>query len=620
LGKHLRWDAKVLNERYYQTEAVESIWTYFRNGGRGNPIVAMPTGTGKSIVIARFLQSVYSVYPYQRIMMLTHVKELIQQNYEKLLMCWPFAPAGVFSSGLKSREHGKPITFAGIQSVWKLAALFGHIDLILVDEVHLVPPGEAGMYRTFIAGLLAINPNLKLVGFTATQWRLGQGRIIDPIEDKKGNIIEPLFTDVCYDITGVEAFNRLIAEGYLMPLRSKKLKPLLEADGVHMRGGEFIESELQSFVDAHDELTWQALNEALEVARTENRRSWLIFATGTRHADVIGQMLDQLGVSNGVVHSKRDGRDDAIKASKRGTITALVNNNVLTTGFDNPLIDLIIVLRQTASPVLWVQILGRGTRPLYGPNGDSLGFDLEDLGGRFAAIAAGGKRDCRVLDYAGNTRRLGPINDPVIPRRKGKGGGDAPVKACDRCDEWIHASLKVCPHCGFEFEFETKLKADASSTELVRGDDPIVEVFRIDHVTVSEHRKQGKPPSVKLTYYCGLRSMFTDYLCVEHDGFAQRQARKLWSAMGGGELPVDEAGKPSTALACALIESMALPTHLRVWINKQYPEILARCYDGTAFGTEVASAPPSVESAKQHAPIAHLVSSGRDDYDDDVPF
>jgi DNA repair protein RadD len=601
----------MLNDRYYQSDAVVSVWNYFREGNTGNPIVAMPTGTGKSVVIARFLQSVYQVYPGQRIMLLTHVKELIQQNYEKLLMVWPFAPIGLYSAGLKRKDLGKPITFAGIQSVWKLATLFGHVDLILIDEVHLVPPGEVGMYRTFIAALRAINPHLKLIGLTATQWRLGQGKITDPIEDRNGNITEPIFTDVCYDITGVEAFNRLIAEGYLMPLRAKKLQPLLEADGVHMRGGEFIESELQDFVDQHDELTWQALKEARDVAELEGRRSWLVFCTGNKHADTVGAMLDELGVSNAVVHTGRGGRDQAITWHKAGSVTAVVNNNVLTTGYDNPLVDLIVVLRQTASAVLWVQMLGRGTRPVYAP-----GFNLDTLDGRLGAIAAGGKRDCRVLDYAGNTRRLGPINDPVVPRRKGKGSADAPVKECPRCDEWIHASLRDCPYCAYHFEFDTKLKGEASTVKLVRGDDPIVEVFKVDHVTASIHNKVGKPPSLRLTYYSGIRHMFSDFIMPEHEGFARRKSEALWREMdqlGAGLLPA------TTDQALAEVGRLVMPTHLRVWINKQHPEILAkgRCYDGTAFGTQAPTDPPTMDAAKQRAPIAPLAY---DDLDDDVPF
>jgi DNA repair protein RadD len=596
----------MIQDRWYQDESVASIWNYFQTGQQGNPVIALPTGTGKSVVIARFLYSVFNAFPHQKIVVLTHVKELIQQNYEKLVTVWPFAPAGIYSAGLNSRQHNKAITFAGIQSVWKKAELFGHVDLVLIDEVHLVPLENMAMYQAFIAGLKAINPHLKLIGFTATPWRLGQGRIIDPVE-RKGKLIEPLFTDICYDLTSTEAFNRLIAEGYLLPLRPKRTKTVLEADGIHMRGGEFIESELQDFIDAHDELTWAALNEAREVAMAENRHCWLVFATGIRHANVVGQMLDQLGVSNCVIHSKSGDRDQSMARWKGGHITAAVNNNVLTTGVDNPLIDLIVVLRQTASTVLWVQMLGRGTRPLYAP-----GFDLSDLGGRLAAIAASGKRDCRVLDYAGNTRRLGPINDPVIPRRKGQGGGDAPVKACDRCDEWVHASLRLCPYCGYEFPFETKLKAEASSQELIRGDDPIVEVFKVDHVTANEHNKLGKPPSLKLSYYSGLRNVFTDYLLIEHGGYMTNKARKLWLEMGGGEMP------SKTAEALQLVDKLRMPTHLRVWINKQYPEILARCYDGTAFGTQEPCEPPTVEGVKHHAPIAALAYDP--DLDDDVPF
>lgn len=596
----------MIQDRWYQEEAVTSLWNYFRDGGTGNPVVAMPTGTGKSVVIARFLHSVFNAFPRQKIIVLTHVKELIQQNYEKLLAVWPFAPAGVYSAGLKSRQHGMAITFAGIQSVWKKAALFGHVDLVKIDEAHLMPLESMAMYQKFLSDLRAINPHLKVIGFTATPWRLGQGRIIDPVE-RKGELIEPLFTDICYDLTSTEQFNRLIAEGYLLPLRPKRTKAVLEADGIHMRGGEFIESELQDFVDAHDELTWAALNEAREIAMNEQRHCWLVFATGIRHANVVGQMLDQLGVTNCVIHSKSGDRDQAMARWKGGHTTAAVNNNVLTTGVDNPLIDLIVMLRQTASTVLWVQMLGRGTRPLYAP-----GFNLDDLGGRLAAIAASGKRDCRVLDYAGNTRRLGPINDPVIPRRKGQGSGDAPVKCCDRCDEWVHASVRLCPYCGWEFPFETKLKSEASSQELVRGDDPIVEVFKVDHVTASEHNKIGKPPSLKLSYYSGFRSVFTDYLLIEHGGYMTNKARRLWAEMEGDELPA------TTALALGMIHKLRMPTHLRVWVNKQYPEILARCYDGTAFGTQEACEPPTVEGVEQHAPIASLAYAG--DLDDDVPF
>jgi len=607
-------------DRPYQTEAVGSIWNYFREY-EGNPLIAMPTGTGKSVVIARFLQSVFQQYPTQRIMLLTHVKELIQQNYEKLMMLWPFCPAGIYSAGLGEKNHNCPITFAGIQSVWKKWALFGHIDLVLIDEAHLLSPNDQTMYRSFLAGLKSVNPWLKVVGLTATPWRLGHGHLTDPSVDSKGNEIPALFTDVCFDITGLDAFNRLIAEGYLLPLVPKKTQLELSTDGLHIRGGEYIEGEMQQLFDKN-EITEAALREAMHIAAEQNRRKWLIFASGTDHADHIGEMLDHFNVPNGVVHSKRAGRDEAIAAFKRGELTALVNNNVLTTGFDDPGIDLIIVLRATASSVLWVQMLGRGTRPWYMP-----GFDLMDIGGRLAAIAASPKQNCLVLDYARNTQRLGPVNDPVVPRRKGEGGGTAPVKECPKCECFVHASLRFCngilpsgAQCDNEFTFEVKFKADAASDDLIKGDMPITEVVRVDHISVDEHRKLGKPPSVKVTYYYGYKSI-SEYVCFEHADWAGRKAKKWWTERAGTEFPA------STSDAINRIREASMPTHLRVWSNrKPYPEIMAFCFDGTAFGTEDPAAKPfdadveirGVSNSRVAPPTGAF--SYADNLDDDVPF
>lgn len=613
----------VMQDRDYQTEAVQSIWNYFMSHA-GNPVVAMPTGTGKSVVIARFLQSVFMRYPTQRVLVLTHVKELIQQNYAKLMAVWNFAPAGIYSAGLNIKDHRNPITFAGIASVNKKWAMFGKIDLVIIDEAHLVSPTEETMYQEFINGLKSINPYVKVIGLTATPWRLGHGHICDPvIKVVKGVEVEipSLFTHVCFDITGIEAFNRLIAEGYLIPLVPKRTRTVLSTDGVHMRGGEFLEKELQTAVDK-DEVTWAALQEALELGH--DRRKWLIFAAGTDHADHIGSMLEMMGISCGVVHSKRSDRDQVLKDYKAGKLRAVVNNNVLTTGFDDPEIDLIIILRPTMSPVLWVQMLGRGTRPFFynpmiGHNGGPQ-FDLNDMSGRLACIAASPKHNCLVLDYAGNTKRLGAINDPVVPRRKGQGGGEAPVKCCDKCNTWVHASLRYCNTvlddgtvCNNEFVFETKLMQGASSGELISGDMPIVEIFEVEHITYETHEKLGKPPMIRVTYWCGYKK-FDEYVCVEHEDFAVRKARKWWRQRTEMEMPT------KTAIALDLMDQLPPATHLRVWINKKYPEILATCLDGTAFGTQEASMKEVEQTVSRPRAASAATTKFSRDLDDDIPF
>lgn len=581
----------MIQPRTYQTEAVSSIYNYFARN-KGNPIVAMPTGTGKSVVIASFLYSIFTKYPRQKILVLTHVKELIQQNYDKLKSLWNFAPIGIYSSGLGRQDNHAPIVFAGIASVARKASLFGHVDLILIDEAHLVSPSETTMYQHFLAELRKTNPHLKVIGLTATPWRLGHGRLTDPIEKPDGSEIPSIFTDVCFDITGIKAFNRLIAEGYISPLIPKATSTKLDVDGVHLRGGEFVAKELQFAVDKY-EITLAAAKESIELGH--NRNHWLVFASGIDHAIHTAEILNDLGVSTTVVHSKMTNadRDKAIEGFKAGKYRAAVNNNVLTTGFDFPAIDMIICLRPTSSSVLWVQMLGRGTRP------------------------ATNKENCLVLDFANNTKRLGPINDPVIPRKKGHKSGDAPVKECPVCSCFVHASLRLCngilfngEKCTHEFKFQTKLQQAAGTEELIKGDMPIVEVYKIDHIVYSEHKKEGRPPSLKITYYCGLNA-FTEYSCFEHENAARYIAHKWW------QLRSDERIPNTTAEALAQSDTLKTPTHLRVWINKRYPEILAVCFDGTAFGKEENTDDRPTIYSENSSVVHNIAESGPED---EIPF
>lgn len=609
----------MFQNRPYQDEAVLSIWNYF-GAKQGNPLIAMPTGTGKSVVIARFLESVFRSYPSQRVMLLTHVKELIAQNYEKLKHLWPFSPAGIYSAGLGKKEANAAITFAGIASVARKAHEFGFIDLVLIDEAHLLSPHETTMYRTFLAALRATNPHLKVIGLTATPWRLGHGHLCEPYVDRDGNETPPLFTDVCYDLTTLENFNRLINEGYLIPLVPKPTKTVFDTEGLHTRGGEFIDKEMQERFDK-EEITEAALREAMEIAAEHNRKKWLIFASGVEHADNIGDMLTHLGVSNRVVHSKREGRDESIRLFRAGQITALVNNNVLTTGFDDEQIDLIIVLRATQSSGLWVQMLGRGTRPYFVGE-----HDLNTIEGRFAAIAEGGKLSCMVLDYARNTQRLGPINDPVIPKRKGEGGGTAPVKCCDICDTYNHASVRYCggyPYktelgCGAEFTFEVKFKAEAATDELIK-DPPKVKIFKVDHISYDMHIKENAPPMIRVQYYCGYKS-YSEFIGIEAANFFGRKARIWWQERTDLPFPL------STAEALGQVQHLAAPTHLRIWTNrKPYPEIMSMCFDGTAFGEQEPLEEwqrPEIENryAAVQAAADWKLEPAADDWDDDIPF
>lgn len=531
--------------RDYQIAAVQSIFEYFADGGKGNPIVALPTGTGKSVVIGAFIKEALQAYPGTRVMKLTHVKELIEQNFEKLLAIWPTAPAGIYSAGLKRKDAGHPILFGGVGTVARgTPEMFGRIDLLLIDECHLVSPKEMTMYQQVIKGLKDVNPYLKVIGFTATPYRLGHGMLTD-----EGG----LFTDLCFDLTRMDAFNWMLQQGYLAPLVPRRTSMELDVSGVHIHGGEYKQNELQEAVD-REEITYRAIQEAL--AYGGDREHWLVFASGIEHAIHVAAMLETLGVSATCVHSKMpDGERDAnILGFKSGKYRAMVNNGILTTGFDFPGIDLIVMLRPTQSPSLWVQMLGRGTRP------------------------CDGKANCLVLDFAGNTKRLGPINDPVLPRRKGKGpAGQAPVKVCEACGTYNHASVRFCVHCGAEFPRQVKIRDHAGTDELIKTEEVKTEVFRVNRVIYAEHRKEDRPPTIQVSYFCGLR-MFKEWVCLEHGGYAGKKARDWWRDRALDEPP------ETTAEAMRSLDILRQPSHIRVWLKPKYDEVLAYDYTNTAFG------------------------------------
>lgn len=584
--------------RDYQEGAVQAIFDYLTHGGEdgtagGNPLVAMPTGTGKALVLSEFIRRAYMMSPGTRIIKLTHVKELIEQNYKTLLRIWPTAPAGIFSAGLGQKQTCFPITFGGIASIVKHSGAFGRIDMVVIDEAHLLSTKQDTMYQQFLKHLKSVNPCLRVIGLTATHYRVGQGLLTEG-----GGI----FNDICFDLTNLESFNWLLAQGYLAPLIPKRTQTELNVDTVRIQAGEYVQKELQAAVD-RDELTYACLREALTLG--SDRSHWLVFASGVDHACHVRDSLDALGISAGVVHSRMADkeRDQAILDFKSGKYQAMVNNGILTTGFDFPGIDLIVMLRPTQSPGLWVQMLGRGTRPVYAP-----GYDVTTQQGRLDAQVAGPKKNCLVLDFAGNTRRLGPINDPVIPRKKGLGGGGAaPIKICEVCGVYNHASVRFCISCGTEFLRHVKLTHGASTDELIRESLPQIETFRVDKVIYHPHKHRGdehklpddptrRPPSIRVSYYCGLR-MFEEWICLEHQGYARKKARDWWRQRSEPwevyqkhpemrEKLTQYLEPPATVKeGLGRLGELKAPTGVRVIINKARPEILG--YD---FGTE---SPPS---------------------------
>ena len=473
--------------REYQTRTIDQLYAWFEAGNSGNPCLVLPTGSGKSHIIAALCKDALQSWPETRILMLTHVRELIEQNAEKMRQHWPNAPMGIYSAGLRRKELGEPITFAGIQSVRSKAKQIGHVDLVIIDEAHLVSHKDEGGYRTLLTDLRVINANLRVIGLTASPYRLGHGYITD----------KPAIFDALIEPVSIE---ELIFKGFLCNLRSKLTTTKLEVDGVKKRGGEYIESELQAAVDTDDKNS-KVVAEIIKLGA--ERRSWLVFCAGVAHAHHVRDAMVAQGIVAECVTGETPSaeRDRMLTEFKAGRIRALTSVGVLTTGFDHPSIDLIAMLRPTMSPGLYVQMAGRGLRP--SPN----------------------KTDCLVLDFAGVVEQHGPITAVRAPPKKGDRVGEAPVKVCDNCQEICALSVRICPACGAEFPEPERPPLKLSNLDImgVEGIDMDVSAW-----TWRKHisRASGKE-MITCTMYGSLSDApVTSYYAITHDGFAGERARK----------------------------------------------------------------------------------------------
>lgn len=545
--------------RDYQAYGVEQTFQYLYHG-TGNGVVVMPTGVGKSHWIAGVVQRALFERPNANIHMLVHKQELVEQNLEKLLEHWPTAPVGVYSAGLNRKETA-PIVYGSIGTMKNGLGVLPVPDLTIIDECHLFSENAETMYKEYHEHYLKVNPYLRSVGTTATDWRLGQGKIAEP-----GNF----FTDTIVNMADLKTFNWFIDQGYLVKLVPHPAKTKLEVSGVGKSGGDLNMTQVQNIVD-REHITRAALHELCEYG--VHRRKWLVFSSGVDHADHICEMLNNMGIKTTVVHRgvPKQERRERIKAFKRGEYRCIVNNNILTTGFDDPGIDLIGCLRPTISSALWVQMLGRGTRPLY-----AQGFDLTTQMGRLAAIANSYKQNCMVLDFAHNTASLGPINDPVIPRKAG-GGGTAPIKTCDSerlkpgyigCGCYNHMSARFCDDCGAEFDFAIKYTMKASIDQLIADGVEDFEWFDVQNVFYSEGVGPSGKPYLRVDYYVSARKKFSDYVQLEQTGYVLHQAKEWWKARATHP---PEWGVPPTVKDALQVTNGYLkqPTKIYVWKNAQ---------------------------------------------------
>lgn len=408
--------------RDYQNQAVNAVITQLNKPYNfENPVVCMPTGTGKSFVIAEIVRQLLQQKPTFTILVLTHVKELIQQNYDKFKIICPDTSAGIFSAGLNKKQLNHNVVFASIQSIINIKDNLNNIDFIIIDEAHRVPNDNESQYKNLINFLYTKNADLRIIGLTATPFRTGSGSILN----------DGIFTKIVFDNTQGQDFLSLIQNGYIVNLEPRETPFKYDIKDVSMLGGDYNLQQLENAVNKQA-LTVKILDNALQLA--EQRNKFIVFAAGVNHAKNICMYLNNKNVrttyiTNDLNNAERDRR---IADFKAGKFKAIVNNNILTTGFDCPEIDCIIMMRPTLSSVLWVQMLGRGMRP--SPN----------------------KTNCLVLDYTNNLATLGEINnlndnDTNEFNFSENNFGDANEKDCQVCGAVNPIRARFCNNCGEPF-------------------------------------------------------------------------------------------------------------------------------------------------------------------------
>lgn len=400
--------------RPYQQDASDAAVAWMRQSIEPACIEAV-TAAGKSHVIADMALRIHDMTG-KRVLCLAPSAELVVQNRSKMLATG--TPASMFSASAGVKDLRHPIVFGSPLTVKNRISRFQDgYAMVVLDECHGISPTVRGIIEEMRAG----NPNLRVIGLTATPYRLGSGYIFrqwpDGIVNDDTRAREPYFTKCVYRITGPD----LIAQGYLTrPVIGETGAEHYDTSGLALNSrGQFDAAAVDRAYHGHGRKTAAIVADV--VARSRDRMGVMLFAATVRHAEEVMASLppDLSAMITG--DTPKAERASIIARFKARRLKYLVNVSVLTTGFDAPHVDVIAILRKTESVGLLQQIIGRGLR-------------LHD-----------GKTDCLVLDYTDNIETHCPDGDPFAPEVKaGKGGGDNEGLKC------------LCPDCGYENCFPAK--------------------------------------------------------------------------------------------------------------------------------------------------------------------
>jgi DNA repair protein RadD len=370
---------KFMNDiilREYQKQAIDKVlWSMKLEG---NDLISLPTGAGKSIVVAELAKRID-----KEVLILQPSKEILEQNMAKLLLYVDPSEVGVFSASMGRKDISK-FTFATIGSIYTKPELFKHIGLVIIDECHLVnPKNTGGMFTTFLKAI----GNPKVIGLTATIYRNVLAYHLISGTWQRGEMeckttlklicrMKPFFWNrLMFNID----LGDLTRQGFLSPLRYEHRAFIKQEDMKFNKSeSDFDLVDFEKKLGSRQEQIAEAVLEA-----QQQYKSVLVFCSSVGQAEKLASVVKGAEVVSAKTKPKE--RERIIEGFKSGEIKTVFNMGVLTTGFDHPSLDCIILVRPTRSVGLYYQMLGRGVR------------------------IAEGKKFCAVIDYTDTVRKLGEL-------------------------------------------------------------------------------------------------------------------------------------------------------------------------------------------------------------------
>ncbi len=382
--------------RPYQNDAVQATLNHFKKE-RTPAVIVLPTGAGKSLVIAELARVARG-----RVLVLAHVRELVEQNHAKYLTF--DQDAGIYSAGLDRKDISQKIIFGGIQSVARAPdSFFENFSLVVIDECHRVAMEGETQYHQVLSKLQNLNPMICVLGLTATPYRLGLGWIYEYHQPRKiRQTTEPRFFKKCvFELTT----RYMIENGYLtLPVRIDSPVACYDFSSLKLNGTTFVQSQVEQLLKDQKRITPVIIQNIVDLSK--DRHGIMIFTSSVNHAKEIMRSLPPYVSALIIGDTESKERIDTIDAFKIRKLKFLVNVSVLTTGFDAPHVDVIAILRPTESAALYQQIVGRGLR------------------------LSPGKTDCLILDYTGQDH---DIFTPAIEEDKPLSGAVIVDVPCPKC-------------------------------------------------------------------------------------------------------------------------------------------------------------------------------------------